>query len=147
MEKISYSWDPDSGIATCTFRVGDKSFVGEAKCAEADLDMMSEFTGCTIALQRAQLKILIDERDNIIQPGLKALKQLYYSINCSKKFNSDSYETTMLLNQIQHYEDDLAYIKNAIEFTRRRLKQYLQDKEQFHENLRKIRKKENTSKE
>lgn len=141
---ITYNWNEDSGVATCNIRIGDKTFIGEAFCASEDRDVMSEFTGCTIALQRAQLKVLLDEKNNILIPGLKALKQLFYSINKSKKYDRYSYEATMLYNQIQHYEEDIKYLNQAIYQTKYNLKQYLSDKEKFHTNLRKVRQKEDT---
>jgi hypothetical protein len=50
----------------------------------------------------------------------------------------------MLYNQIQHYEEDIKYLNQAIYQTKYNLKQYLSDKEKFHTNLRKVRQKEDT---
>lgn len=141
---ITYNWNEDTGVATCNIKIGDKTFIGEAFCASEDRDVMSEFTGCTIALQRAQLKVLLDEKNNILIPGLKALKQLLYSINQSKRYNKSSYEVSMLYKQIFHYQEDIKYVNEAIQATKEDLKQYLADKEKFHTNLRKVRKKEDT---
>lgn len=137
---IKYDWDEELGIATCTIKVdGGKTFTGRSYCSDKDLDVKSEYTGCTIAYYRAILNSLLDERDNILLPGLKALKQLYYSINKSKNYNRYSYEAKMLYNQIQHYEDDLKFIRNYINDIKADLTRYINDKEYFAINLRKIR--------
>ena len=61
-----------------------------------DQDMMSEKTGCEIANRRAEIMVLKGYVKNELKPRLRALKQLYYSMNRSKYFNEKSYENKML---------------------------------------------------
>ena len=86
-EKVIYNYNEDTGIAFCTIYEYGLEFMGAALCHPDDKDMKSERTGCEIANRRAYIHLLCHERDNIIAPQLKALKQLYYSINKSKNFN------------------------------------------------------------
>ena len=79
-----FNWDPESGVAICALTDGDNIFMGTAACAAEDIDMMSEKTGCQIALWRAEIKYYIHIRDNEVKPALKALKQFYYTMNRSK---------------------------------------------------------------
>lgn len=140
MNSVKYEWDEETGVALCTLRTRDgKTFVGTAYCAEEDEDVKSKFTGSIIAYNRALIKELIDERDNIIIPGLKALKELYYSINKSKKYNRYSYEAIMLYNKIQQYEDDLTYIRSNLKRIKAELSEYINGKQVFANSLRKIR--------
>lgn len=57
--------------------------------------MMSEKTGCEIAFRRAKIEVLKSYRDEL-KIKLEALRQLYYSMNQSNKFNEKSYENKML---------------------------------------------------
>ena len=86
----------ENGIAKCVLNTKYGTFKGEAKCHPDDFDMESEKVGCEIAYCRATIEALKHERDNVIKPSLKALKQLYYSMKHSKKFNPKSYENKML---------------------------------------------------
>ena len=101
--------------------------------------MKSEKVGCEIAYCRAAINSLIFQRDSIIKPSLKALKQLYYSMKHSKKFNSKSYENKMLFHQIKNWETDLEVINNIIKTERKNLKDYIDAKETLYNNLRKMR--------
>ena len=131
-----YSWDPDSGIATCVIIDGNNTYVGTAKCRPGDRDMMGEKTGCTIAEMRAELQYLKAIRDNEIKPTLKAYKSLYYSINQSKRFNPDSYEVHMLQKKIGESETDLEMINHMINQARADLKTYMSQKEDAWKKIR-----------
>ena len=89
------SWDADAGLACCIATNGNKVFTGIAKCHPDDSDMCSEKTGSEIACRRANIDALRSYRDEL-KIALKALNQLYYSMNKSKKFNEKSYENRML---------------------------------------------------
>ena len=97
---------------------------------------MSEKVGCEIAYCRAAIESLKYERDYIIKPSLKALKQLYYSMNRSKYFNPKSYETKMLRRQIECWEFDLLTVNEMIDTERVWLKNYIDTKEALYINLR-----------
>ena len=134
-----YEWDPETGVSTCIIINGNKTHVGIAKCRPEDRDMMGEKTGCTIAEMRAEIDYLKSVRDDDIKPTLQAYKNLYYSINQSKRFNPDSYETHMLMKKIAHYTADLELINNMIDNSRNDLATYIDQKAKTWEKIRKNR--------
>ena len=129
----------ENGIAKCTLYNNYGVFEGEAKCHPDDFDMESEKVGCEIAYSRATINSLIHARDNVIKPSLKALKQLYYSMKHSKKFNKKSYEAKMLWSQIQNWQTDLNTINNMLTVERKMLKDYIETKENLYQSIRKRR--------
>lgn len=131
-----YTWNERYGTATCTLFYKNYEFTGVANCHPDDQDMMSKLTGQTIAEYRATLQYLRFIRDCELQPQLKALKQLYYSINHSKYFDPKSYEAIMLYRQINHLTEDLKENKYLIDLTKSQLKAYLITKERDHKQLR-----------
>lgn len=136
-----YFWSEDTGTAFATIFYKNYTFTGEACCHPDDKDMMSKLTGQTIAEYRATIKYLRFIRDCELQPQLKALKQLYYSMNHSKHFNPKSYEAKMLYRQINILKDDLKENKYLIDFTKKELEAYLITKERNHQQLREFLKK------
>ena len=136
-----YLWNENTGTAIATIFYKIYTFTGEAHCHPDDQDMMSKLTGQTIAEYRATLKYLRFIRDCEIQPQLKSLKQLYYSINRSKYFNTKSYETKMLFRQINILEEDLKETKYLINVIKKELTAYLNIKEHDHATLRNFLKK------
>ena len=138
-----YLWNENTGTAIATIFYKNYTFTGEAQCHPDDQDMMSKLTGQTIAEYRAILKYLRFIRDCELQPQLKSLKQLYYSMNHSKYFHPKSYEVKMLYRQINQLTEDLKENKYLIDLTKKELKTYLITKERDHTQLRNfIKKKE-----
>ena len=131
-----YSWSERYGTATCTLFYKNYEFTGVANCHPDDQDMMSKLTGQTIAEMRATLKYLRFIRDCELQPQLKALKQLYYSMNHSKYFDPKSYEAKMLYRQMNLLKEDLKENKYLIYLTKSQLEAYLTTKERDHKQLR-----------
>ena len=131
-----YSWNEEKGIAFTTLYYKNRAFIAKAQCHPDDRDMMSKLTGQTIAEYRATLKYLRFIRDYELQPQLKSLRQLYYSMKHSKKFNPKSYEAIMLYRQIHHIEDDIKEIEFMITNTKNDLQCYLNTKEKDHIQLR-----------
>ena len=131
-----YTWSERYGTATCTLFYKNYEFTGVANCHPDDQDMMSKLTGQTIAEYRATIKYLRFIRDCELQPRLKALKQLYYSMNHSKYFDPKSYEAKMLYRQINILKEDLKENKYLIDFTKQELETYLITKERDHKQLR-----------
>lgn len=131
-----YTWSERYGTATCTLFYKQYEFTGVANCHPDDQDMMSKLTGQTIAEYRATLQYLRFIRDCELQPQLKSLKQLYYSMNHSKYFNPKSYEAKMLYRQINHLTEDLKENKYLIDLTKSELEAYLTTKERDHKQLR-----------
>lgn len=136
--KIEYSWD--NGFATCIIKYKNISFYGRAFCHPQDDDMCSDLTGCYIAEQRATIKVLRHIRDNELKPQLQSLKQLYYAMNRSKKFNPKSYEAKSLFSHINNLKADIEAIEEEIKVTKRELKQYLDEKDKLYTRLRKVKK-------
>ena len=90
-------WEEDIGLASCTLTdTYDRKYTGTSICHPDDLDMMNEKTGCEIAHRRAEIMMLKGYVKNELKPRLRALKQLYYSMNRSQYFNEKSYENKML---------------------------------------------------
>lgn len=137
-----FEWNPETGTATCVLTDGNNIFLGIATCGPDDQDMMSEKTGCQIALFRAKIDFLKHVRDNELKPRLAALKQLYYSMNKSKHFNEKAYETKMLCRQIYLTQSDLDMIKEDIVQTKEELKAYLNGKAEFYKKVRESRQKD-----
>lgn len=133
-----YTWSERYGTATCTLFYKNYEFTGVANCHPDDQDMMSKLTGQTIAEMRATLKYLSFVRDCELQPQLKALKQLYYSMNYSKYFNPKSYEAKMLYRQINILKEDLTNIKIEIANIKTSLKEYIERKEKDHQKIREL---------
>lgn len=139
--KPIFEWDEEIGSALCILTDGETTFVGIAQCSDEDNDMKSEKTGCTIALLRAEIKYYLHLKNNVFKPQLKALNQLYYSINKSKKFNEKSYENRMLQRQIRQQEYDLYLINEMLKDKKDYLKNYIQSKNEFYLKIRKNRNK------
>lgn len=138
MKKIKpiFHYDKETGCSTCVIETKYGKFSGTACCHPDDMDMASEKVGCEIAYSRAAIDSLKYERDNVIKPSLKALKQLYYSMNRSKKFNPKSYEYKMLKRQIECWEFDLAVISDMIDTERIWIRDYINTKEALYQNIR-----------
>ena len=131
-----FKFDEETGISTCELTYKNKIFVGRAKCHKDDTDMKSEKVGCEIAYYRAIIEALKYERDSVIKPSLKALKQLYYSMNRSKLFNSKSYENKMLWSQIYNWQLDLDAVNSLLITTREMLRNYIETKEHLYKSIR-----------
>ena len=138
MKKIKpiFHYDKETGCSTCVIETKYGKFSGTACCHPDDMDMASEKVGCEIAYSRAAVNSLKYERDNVIKPSLKALKQLYYSMNRSKRFNPKSYEYKMLKRQIECWEFDLAMIGDMIDTERAWIRDYINTKEALYQNIR-----------
>ena len=91
-------------------------------------------------MKRAEIKYLKHVKNHEIIPGLKALKQLYYSMNKSNNFNPKAYESKMLYRQIQHKENDLIAINEMIADNTDELKTYIKETDALYEKVRRIRK-------
>lgn len=140
MEPI-YNWDSENNIATCTImdKAGRK-FVGTAKCHPDDIPFANQYTGSHIAFNRAFILYLKSIKRDILQPELRALKQLYYSMNQSKNFNPNSYENKMLWRQIRMKELDLATIEEELATQEQNLTFFIEEKTKLYNKLSAARK-------
>lgn len=130
-----FAFDKESGTATCILYDNDKTYCGAALCHPDDRDMMSKRTGLEIAYRRAEIQALRGFRDEI-KIELRALKQLYYSINRSKYYNSKNYEARMLNRHIAMTESDLEVVKETIKNKNKELRDYITDKDNFYKKVR-----------
>lgn len=141
MKQPIFEWRPQEGIATCTiFDSDNNSHIGIAECHPDDADMMSEKTGFHIAHQRATIEAYKAYKKKC-SIELKALKQLYYSMKHSKKFNNKSYESIMLYRQMKIKEEDIAAANSLISATKMNLKMFISQKDEFYRIIRQRREK------
>ena len=137
-----FDWDEETGISSCIVSDGEKVYTGFAQCHPDDEDMKGQKTGCEIAFRRARINALRGYRDEL-KIQLKALNQLYYSMNRSAKFNKKSYENRMLQRQIRMINFDLATTKEMIATEQENLRTYIKEKDEFYKKTRMRRKKAN----
>ena len=138
MKEPVYTWD--GVVATCTITdEAGRTFTGSAYVHEQDMDFASEKTGCTIATSRAAVAYLQSVKKNVLKPQLAALKQLYYSMKHSSRFNPKSYENIMLQRQIAIKEEDIKTVNLEIYKHKAFLKEFIDTKEIFYQNTRKAR--------
>lgn len=130
-----FAFDEESGTATCILYDNDKTYCGAALCHPDDRDMMSERTGLEIAYRRAEIQALRGFREEI-KIELRTLKQLYYSINRSKYYNSKNYEARMLNRHIAMKESDLEVVKETIKNKDKELRDYISEKDNFYKKIR-----------
>ena len=137
-KNIWFDWDEETHIAKCMIQENKNGpiFIGEAECHEDDLDMMSPRTGQEIAFKRAKIKQLQHIKNYEIKPQLKSLNQLYSCMTRSLNFNPSSYENTMLQRHIRHLEFDLTTINEMIQYERKNLKDYIDDKDKMYKHIR-----------
>lgn len=138
--KTSYSWNDETGEATCTIFYKGQKFCGIANCAPEDMDMKSEKTGTFIAETRAYINYLKYKRNVEIKNELNGLRQLYYTMKHSSHFCPKSYETRMLMRQIDIREQDLITLKELINIEMSTLTTYIIKKDKFYNTIRKNRK-------
>lgn len=138
MKNIWFDWDEESHVSTCCIQEVNNGpvFVGTAECHEDDFDMESPRVGKEIAFRRAKIKQLQHIKNNETKPKLEALQHLYGCMAHSARFNPESYENTMLQRQIRHLEFDLATINEMIEYERKSLKTYIDDKDRMYKHIR-----------
>lgn len=131
-----FEWDENMGQATCIIEDSQQRvYFGMATCHGDDADMKSRRTGEEIAFRRARMDYLRQMRDDILLE-LKALNQLYYSMNTSKRFNPKSYENIMLQRQIRAKTFDLDTIKEMLASERESLKKFIDEKDNFYKQVR-----------
>ena len=141
-DSIQFDWDETAGIATCTMIDSyGRKHIGTSMCNKKDEDMKNEKTGCTIAQRRAEIKALKSYKQDELKPRLRALNQLYYSMNRSKSFNIYSYENSILHSQIRQIEKELNNVNNTIAELTEDLKIYIAEKDKFYKMIRSNREK------
>lgn len=135
-----YTWNEETGVATCTIYYKNLEFTGVANCHADDEDMKNKLTGQTIAEARATICYLRHIRDNELIPQLNILNQYYYGMNRSKQFNPESYEVKMLYKKISSIKLDLQETKEEIKNIYEGIGQYIKDKDKVYQHVRDLRK-------
>ena len=130
-----FSWDAELGFASCILTDGENTYYGHAQCSPKDVDFRSEKTGCEIAFRRACISMYKHYRD-INKIKLATLKQYYYTINQSTRFDITSYEVKMLNRQIRMIETDLATAKQLLANEKQSLNDYMKAKADFYTKIR-----------
>lgn len=135
-QQPKFYWDNTTKTATCILADGNNIFTGIASAHPDDMDMANEKTGYQIALWRAEIKYYTHIRDNELKPALKALKKVLDEMKYSKRFNPKSYENRALLRNFYQVESDLDTIRYLLANTKKKLKQYISEKDKFYQRIR-----------
>lgn len=139
-----FEWNEEIGQAYCVITdKKDRVFVGTATCHPDDADMKSRRTGEEIAFRRARIESMRAVRSDL-QNELDALNQLYYSMKQSTRFNPKSYENIMLQRRIRATTFDLDTIKEMLATERENLRNLIQEKDKFYNQIRAHRNKVNS---
>lgn len=139
-----FEWNEEIGQAYCVITdKKDRIFVGTATCHPDDADMKSRRTGEEIAFRRARIESMRAVRSDL-QNELDALNQLYYSMKQSTRFNPKSYENIMLQRRIRATTFDLDTIKEMLAVERENLRDLIQEKDKFYNQIRAHRNKVNS---
>ena len=137
--KSKIIWNEETGETLCSYTFHGRTFYGRSICHPDYQEFKSQYVGGTIAEARAQLSALIQWRDCELKPGLKALKQLYYSVNTSKYYDSESYMAKMLQRQIELKEMDISTANEQITEIKKYLKDYVKNTCKVQSSLRRQR--------
>lgn len=142
-----FEWNEENGQAYCVITDNkDRMFIGMATCHPDDADMQSRRTGEEIAFRRARIENLRAVRSDL-DNELRALNQLYHSMKNSTRFNPKSYENIMLQRRIRATTFDLTTVKEMLATERENLRNLIQEKDKFYNQIRAHRNKANSIKE
>lgn len=123
-------------MALCVIYEGNKLYYGTAICSPEDKDMESEKVGCEIALARARIDYFKGKKADcrIKLEGLQHFKS-----TLSLSIDKNDYIYKRLLKEIKNLQDKIIYYCTKIDFEKSRLREYINDKNEFHNYLRKKR--------
>lgn len=131
-----FEWNEESGQTYCIITdTKGRTFVGMATCHPDDEDMKSRRTGEEIAYRRARIENIRAIRSDL-ECELRALNQLYYSMKQSSRFNPKSYENKMLQRRIRAINFDLDTAKEILATERESLRELIQEKDKFYNQIR-----------
>ena len=138
MKKTIYSWDEDTGVATCSIFYQDKEYKGQAICHQEDKDFQSRLIGSDLAYLRACIKLLQGIKQSK-RDELKGVKSVYYSLTPSPRFNPNSFETHMIKQRIEELEEDIEVSKSLIQNLQTQIKKSIDTSDEFYKSVRKDR--------
>lgn len=133
--KYMYYENTHTSIVTLVDTYG-RQYTGVAMLADEDEDMASEYTGQSIAETRAFIEFYKRWISCELKPQLRALEQLYYSMDRSKKYNGGHYEAYMLNRAIKRTKEDIVSCKEAIDNLKNYLSFYIEEKEKLYQRIR-----------
>jgi flagellar motility protein MotE (MotC chaperone) len=131
-----YNWDDELGLAICALEEDGNVFYGMAQCHPDDSDMKSQKTGLEIAHRRAIIQAIRHKINNELKPQLAILKETYYTMKHSSKFQPKSYENKMLQRKLKQIELDLATFKDMLNAERASLRNLINEKDEFYKKIR-----------
>ena len=107
-----------------------------ASCSTEDIDMKSEKVGCEIAYRRARIDYFKEQKAKyrIQLEGLRHFKS-----TLSSNIDTNDYIYKRLLKEIKNLEDKIIYCCTKIDFEKSRLREYINDKDEFYKYIRKKR--------
>ena len=123
-------------MALCIIYEGNKLYYGTAMCANEDKDMQSEKVGCEIAYRRARLDYFKEQK---AKSRAKLEGLLHLKSTLSPTVDTNDYVYKRLLKEIKNLEDKTIYYCNKIDFEKARLREYINDKDEFYKYIRKKR--------
>ena len=133
--KYMYYENTGTSIVTLVDQYG-RQYTGIAAVADDDDDMKSEYTGYTIAETRAFIEFYQRWIHCELKPQLRAQKQLYYSMNRSKKYHPGHYEAYMLNRSIKRIEADIEHCRQCISNLKEYVNFYIEEKEHLYQRIR-----------
>lgn len=142
MEKAPfYTYEEETGCATCILEIDGMSFVGVARCHPEDMDMRNHTTGEWIAYMRAAKKA-IQHEIYIAKIKLKAVEDCYSNMISSPKFNKKSYEARMMRKKIYFLREELEDFKHSKRVVEENINDFIKEKDKFYTQLRRLRAKD-----
>ena len=136
-EIIDCGYDKDIKKAWVSIKTKYGLFLGVCKAHPEDYDIASEFTGCEIAERKAYMKAL-KAHCKAISMEIKTLEDLHKRISCCKDFNYNSFEARQIRKIIYEKKEELSSYNNIIERYRAGIENYLQNKRNKLEKIKKI---------
>lgn len=113
--------------------------VGEAYCMPEDADMMSQKTGCDIALYKATAKLFRNKQKRL-KKEKKVLEDLYKVYQGRPDYDQADPYVRILRKKIHSYQSDIALISDCESACHKDLEKYIQDKDKFYQQIRNHRK-------
>ena len=136
-----YSWDPNTGTASCIIEYDGLTFCGIAKCHPNDEDMQSEKVGMYIAELRAKIKFMQYQK-RIDRAKDDEIKNLLFSMDRSKHFDCNSYAVKRLYKHLKAAMLEVENDRKLIEDYRIEIKRYIDTKDIFYKYIRRNREKD-----
>ena len=135
MKFIYGYFDKNTGKSTVILSDRYGEYIGQAKLHPNDKKYASEFTGCSIAQARAQIKML-QKRRNYLKIKLEAIKNLIKDIEINYPTPLDDYKLKRRFNlQIKNYTNEIVNINNSIKDIQIGIKKRIEIKDKLNKQL------------